>query len=535
MEELKPSETSCPYNEARTTLQKKILDRRSSLTEHECSFLHMLLVDEPKEEGKTKHTENLQRATKVLDDDILFTVPLELNAVTEVDGKVEEERTIPRANLRRPNYNFLGLWKAHEDGATKLLLKKGTEIKERRASDTIQKEEKKSEHTEDDQKDEDEDEDDCSVKSDEEVRKEKCGVDEGSEASSWNMEEGGFEHYDAWEVLKDEYAEDFGFDYGERSSVDEDSDNDDTPGRSFRILGTSVEDKSAQPHVLSPPLMEALSSFVPNAVSGENLWLKYSLVRDGASLMTLQRYARSSPHTIVAIETAKGDVFGSFTSSPWRANLGYYGSGESFLWRMRHNRMTPCHSLFEQAQLETEIDVYFYSNINSYIQLCTPDKIAIGGGELDTTGEEDHDDPNYPYGPVDFDKTENYGFGIALTKDLTMGTSSPCATFRSPCLVNKNSKGERFDVVNMEVWTFTPCSTIDEAEKNEMRKFFIQESVNSINSTTSVGSTYGATHSNWNTETVDQASFFRRVGEQDESEMDRDQWQYAAMTGIGRT
>lgn len=67
-------------------------------------------------------------------------------------------------------------------------------------------------------------------------------------------------YLDAWELLKDEYAEDFGFLYmdgkGDKALRLADDDVDiynsvSTPV--FRILGTSADDASAHPHVLSPP------------------------------------------------------------------------------------------------------------------------------------------------------------------------------------------------------------------------------------------------------------------------------------------
>jgi len=48
----------------------------------------------------------------------------------------------------------------------------------------------------------------------------------------------------------------------------------------FVILGTSVDDPAASPHVLSPPLMDALRPFLPYAIQQDNYWLKYSLLRD---------------------------------------------------------------------------------------------------------------------------------------------------------------------------------------------------------------------------------------------------------------
>lgn len=104
--------------------------------------------------------------------------------------------------------------------------------------------------------------------------------------------------FDCWNVL----------------SADED---DCEYGLAFSILGTSADDVASTPHVLSPPLMESLYHFLPYSVSEQNYLMKYSLLRDGASYITLLQTIRGSQHTFMAIETTEGEVFGSFTSSQW--------------------------------------------------------------------------------------------------------------------------------------------------------------------------------------------------------------------------
>jgi hypothetical protein len=115
-------------------------------------------------------------------------------------------------------------------------------------------------------------------------------IDIPVESKSWDMHsEGDAEHYNAWDVLVDEYSIGYGF--------------RDLP---FQILGTSADDGSAKPHVMSPPLMESLSYFFPESVANENWWLKYSLIRDGASMYTMLQRIRGSTHTLIAIETVDG-------------------------------------------------------------------------------------------------------------------------------------------------------------------------------------------------------------------------------------
>lgn len=384
---------------------------------------------------------------------------------------------------------------------------------------------KDGERVKQENEEEEEDVSSLDVLSDQEVG----SINDESTASSWNSSQGGFDHYNAWEVLRDEYAVDFGFKVAvdDEDKIipynnDDDDDDDDQRGM-FKILGTSTEDTRAHPHVLSPPLMDSLFNFVPEHLTNDNFWLKFSLVRDGASLDILKRYCRATTHTVLAIETTNGEVFGSFTSTPWRTNRQYFGTGESFLWRMRHGRNTPVHSLFEQAQLESEIDIFPYNGSNDYVQLCTHDKLALGGGDTLKTQTSIQENEQHLDTPPVFLENELYGFGLALDKNLLHGTTSPSATFGNSNLINSSGSGETFDVMNLEVWAFTSAQTEKSAQTSEMSMFFVRESISSNLSS-------GSTSSVFSVEDISSRDrFYRRVGESDENESDRDAWQYANM------
>lgn len=58
--------------------------------------------------------------------------------------------------------------------------------------------------------------------------------------------------------------------------------------------------------------MEALHKHLPMGCAQDNFFLKYSLVRNGASLHALESLIVMSKNTFVAIETLEGDVFGCF-------------------------------------------------------------------------------------------------------------------------------------------------------------------------------------------------------------------------------
>lgn len=256
------------------------------------------------------------------------------------------------------------------------------------------------------------------------------------------------------------------------------------------------------------------------------------MIRDGASLDILKKYCRAARFTILAIETTNGEVFGSFTSAPWRTYNKYFGTGESFLWRMRHNRNTPVFSLFEQAQLESEIDVFPFNGSNSYVQLCTTDKLALGGGTKFSPDAESGDVSLIPDEPVDdigvYLDWSNYGFGLALDDLLLHGTTSPSATFGNANLVNNGKGGECFDVLNLEVWTFTSAETEQKAERSEMSIFFVQESLRESMTSSSLRSVTNHTGSTFSSDDFDREKFYRRIGE-DEDDTDRVGWEYANM------
>ena len=214
----------------------------------------------------------------------------------------------------------------------------------------------------------------------------------------------------------------------------------------FEILSTENDDPKV--HVLTPSLMQLLQRHIPISKQGESFWLKYSLVRDGASISTLLDKIANTENVIMAVETVDGDVFGAYTSQAWRISPDFYGSGESFLWRSRFPRSSSFTSLLEKRGEKhgSEIEVFKFAFRNRNIQLCHHDRIAIGGGDLS-------DDYN------------KWGFGLVFEKDLLRGTSSPCVTFMSPSLSSRHPDGEVFEVRNLEVWTLTPCVTMDEAEK----------------------------------------------------------------------
>jgi len=224
---------------------------------------------------------------------------------------------------------------------------------------------------------------------------------------------------------------------------------------SFFIIGTHKRDVQCAPHVLAPPIMAALQKQLPTNCSESNFWLKYSLLRDGASMHSIEAKCGLARNTIMAIETLNGDVFGCFMTKPWiPSNNHYRMAGESFLWRLKNRRIT--HTADEESHgseiSDDIIDVYPWTGNNELCQLFADDKIACGGGVVGT-----HSD----------------GFGILLQGDLLSGSSSPCVTYGNPHLCGDGEN--QFEVANIEIWGLTPYMFVADAERSENTLRFIKE------------------------------------------------------------
>jgi len=533
------------------------LTRRPSLTSEEMIVLSALLIDDPAEEkdisDNSKEKDERKPLTldlsfsdegiksspsRVLDNDMLFTLPT-VGGIPLLDDAERKKTKHPNVIKKPQQYRFLvGLWQAFEDGVPPTALSGilGGRAKHEHVKQDIVTNHEPAENTPpltagtieessaaagaDPSIDHDAD---TSGKSDVEV----CEVPDDFSDVSWEDE--ATSHFDAWQVLKDEYAKENGFDYTPDGFFPEDDDA--MEHNTFRILGTSAEDTSSHPHVLSPPLMDAIMNFLPDYVQGQNLWLKYSLVRDGASLETFKQYSRASKETILAIETTKGHVFGCYVSQPWRTSPTFYGGEPSFVFKMRHSRNTPCHSLIDQAQMEGEIDVYFLLQEGLHPQVCTQKLLGVGEGSVQKYGSEGNVMETMEEAEALHGK--NFGFAIALNDDLLSGTTSKCSSYQNPCLVDATSNGEPFEVLNLELWTLTPCFSLDSAEKSEMTQFFVQQSVRNM-SMMSASSIHTNNPSPFSSQDLDRDKFYRRIGQGDDHEELREQWQYQnTMNGHG--
>ncbi|XP_033846866.1 nuclear receptor coactivator 7 [Periophthalmus magnuspinnatus] len=154
--------------------------------------------------------------------------------------------------------------------------------------------------------------------------------------------------------------------------------------------------------------IEKLACRLPARVQGYPWRLAYSTVKHGTSLKTLYRSLLDvdSP-VLLVIKDMDHQIFGAFSTHPFRVTESFYGTGETFLYSF-------C----------PEIKVYRWTGENSYFVKGNIDSLQMGGG----SGQ----------------------LGLWLDAELYRGTTTKCATFNNPPL----SAQQDFNIHSLEVWTF---------------------------------------------------------------------------------
>ncbi|KAG1941830.1 nuclear receptor coactivator 7 isoform X1 [Pimephales promelas] len=154
--------------------------------------------------------------------------------------------------------------------------------------------------------------------------------------------------------------------------------------------------------------IEKLSTRLPARVQGYPWRLVYSTVVHGTSLKTLYRnLTELDCPVLMVIKDMDNQIFGAFSTHPFRVSEHCYGTGETFLYSF-------C----------PEIKVYRWTGENSYFVKGNTDSLQIGGG--------------------------GGRLGLWLDADLYHGTTSKCSTFNNLPLSSKQD----FTVQNLEVWAF---------------------------------------------------------------------------------
>ncbi|EKM75119.1 hypothetical protein AGABI1DRAFT_132568 [Agaricus bisporus var. burnettii JB137-S8] len=185
--------------------------------------------------------------------------------------------------------------------------------------------------------------------------------------------------------------------------------------------------------VLTSPLADKIHRHLPALPRLAKSWsLIYSLDQHGISLKTLYSNcetataaalrSRSRIHgMLLVVKDSDSTIFGTWMSDGLRMSRGkegYYGSGESFLWKWLEN--------------EGEVRIYKWTGRNNYFALCEPGFISFGGGDG--------------------------AYGLYLDDTLYEGTSARSMTFDNEVLCS--TLGPRlaggavgFECVGVEVWS----------------------------------------------------------------------------------
>ncbi|XP_069014384.1 nuclear receptor coactivator 7 [Embiotoca jacksoni] len=160
--------------------------------------------------------------------------------------------------------------------------------------------------------------------------------------------------------------------------------------------------------VMQDTHIEKLACRLPARVQGYHWRLAYSTVKHGTSLKTLYRnLADVDSPVLLVIKDMDNQVFGAFSTHPFRVSEHCYGTGETFLY---------CFC--------PEIKVYRWTGENSYFVKGNTDSLQMGGGG----GQ----------------------LGLWLDAELYRGTTTKCATFNNQPL----SSQQDFNIHSLEVWTF---------------------------------------------------------------------------------
>jgi len=179
--------------------------------------------------------------------------------------------------------------------------------------------------------------------------------------------------------------------------------------------------------VLDRELVDLIRPHLPALARLPRTWsLLYSLDQHGISLNTLytrcelQGPASSHPRGSLVVMKDSGDaIFGAWLGESVKVGKGgYYGSGESFLWRY----------------VDDKLDIYKWTGKNEYVALCEPGYLSFGGG--------------------------NGRYGLYLDDTLLDGSSACCPTFENEPLCSpgiKKGGSVTFECVGLEVWVVRPA------------------------------------------------------------------------------
>lgn len=167
---------------------------------------------------------------------------------------------------------------------------------------------------------------------------------------------------------------------------------------------------SEESKLVSREDIQSIISHVPLRHRQKSWTLLYSTHRDGISMQTLLRKSKGKAPTVLLVRDMDKHVFGAFCSEPWKLSSRYYGTGETFVFRVEPNPGV-WHWWWKKSA-ESQNDFFMWG---------THEAIAVGGAG---------------------------GYAIWLNSDLSSGLSRSSLTFGNDSL----SSTEEFRIGAVELW-----------------------------------------------------------------------------------
>jgi len=198
-----------------------------------------------------------------------------------------------------------------------------------------------------------------------------------------------------------------------------------------------------------------------------SLTLLYSLQNHGSSLKTFYERSNAGYGTgqVLVIKDDNDHIFGCFTAEPFKVNNGFYGTGESFLFKYQKPKSKPSlmnHRGSFGINVRSGVRSGLRSGLRSGVRqgMRPPMEAAASSSN---NGESNNGTLKiYPWAKTNYlfiNSTNDYvavgsgkgQYGIWCDNNFQRGSSYPTETFHNETL----SGSETFNIVNVELWTFT--------------------------------------------------------------------------------
>lgn len=170
------------------------------------------------------------------------------------------------------------------------------------------------------------------------------------------------------------------------------------------------------PSILRVAQFLQIKDALPRRFQDAVLRRRFSISQDGDCLGTLMLKIRHAAHTVLVIQTTRGEILGGYCAEPWRLRRRYHGNGISFLFAS-----DPQSSRKDCKRSEDGLSIYPWTGHNDYCQVCD-DYLAMGG---------------------------QGSFGWRVCSELMKGQTGWCRTYENPPLV----EGGFFEIANLEVYS----------------------------------------------------------------------------------